>query len=202
MEIPYSEACERNKDPILSTIDQHLEAANSVLEIGTGTAQHAVHFAQAMPHLQWQASDQTHYIQGINAQLDVAKVGNIARPVELDVNQAVWLLSGAKVDLVYTANTFHIMTSADVEAFFKGLPQVLNPGAKVVVYGPFKYKDQFTSDSNAAFDQRLRERGVGSAIRDFEWVNTLAGEQGLTLLEDHNMPANNQCLVWQLGQSH
>jgi len=199
MEIPYSEACERNKDPILQVISSHLDAATDVLEIGTGTAQHAVHFTTAKTHLHWQASDQSHYLDGIEAQLDVAKLPNIKCPVELDVNQAQWLQTLQTFDLVYTANTFHIMTENDVRAFFKGVSQVLNSKAKVIVYGPFKYNGQFTSDSNHAFDQRLQARGVGSGIRDFEWVNTLAQTQGLKLLEDHAMPANNQCLVWSTG---
>lgn len=196
MEIPYSEACERNKDPILSVLSMHFDAAESVLEVGTGTGQHAVYFAQHKPHLQWQTSDQSHYIEGIHAQLGVAKVANVLRPIELNVNQTDWLETEQQFDLIYTANTFHIMTEDDVRAFFSGLPQVVKPKSKIAVYGPFKYKSKFTSDSNAAFDQRLRDRGVGSGIRDFEWVNELAQAQGLELLEDHSMPANNQCLIW------
>ncbi len=197
MEIPYSEACERNKGPILETLNSHLDTAKQVLEIGSGTAQHAVHFASMKPHLEWQTTDQQHYLNGINAQLSVAKVANVIAPLELDVNQSPWLQSDHRYDFIYTANTFHIMTAKDVEAFFAGLPSVATLNATLVVYGPFKYGDSFTSDSNAAFDQRLRARGVGSAIRDFEWVNGMANDRGFELLVDHSMPANNQCIIWQ-----
>ena len=196
MEIPYSEACERNKNPILSVLNSHFDSVKTVLEVGSGTGQHAVFFAGEKPHLIWQTSDQASYLDGINAQLNVAQIANIERPLELDVNQSPWIKSGATYDLVYTANTFHIMSENDVQAFFSGLPTVLNPACKLVVYGPFKYEGKFTSESNAAFDQRLRERGVGSGIRDFEWLNELAADCNLQLLEDHAMPANNQCLVW------
>ena len=199
MHIPYSEACERNKDPILSVLQPYLKDTSSVLEIGTGTAQHAVYFAAANPQLSWQTSDQQAYIEGINSQLSVAKVGNVEEPIVLDVNQDPWLKKSSEFDMVYSANTLHIMSTSDVEAFFNGLSAVLTDTGSLVVYGPFKYNGQFTSDSNAAFDQRLRERGVGSSIKDFEWVNELAEKEGFSLLEDVRMPANNQCLIWSKG---
>lgn len=197
MEIPYSEPCERNKDPILTVLSTHFDSAKSVLEVGSGTGQHAVYFSQHKPHLSWQTSDRSEYLDGIHAQLSVADVGNVVPPIQLDVNQPVWVESGATYDLVYTANTFHIMAEPDVEAFYAGLPTVLKANGKLVVYGPFKYGGKFTSESNAAFDQRLRDRGVGSGIRDVEWLNEMAETCGLVLLSDHSMPANNQCLIWE-----
>ncbi len=197
MEIPYSEACERNKDPILTVLSEHFKHAKSVLEVGSGTAQHAIYFSQQTPNLSWQTSDRLEYHDGILAQLAVAGVGNVLPPLELDVNQPVWVENRATYDLIYTANTIHIMAEPDVVAFFSGLPKVLKPDGKLVIYGPFKYAGKFTSDSNAAFDQSLRSRGVGSGIRDFEWLNELAASCGLALLSDHSMPANNQCLIWQ-----
>lgn len=199
MKIPYSEACERNKGPILDVLNQYFDQANTVVEVGSGTAQHAVFFAEAKPHLRWQTSDQQPYLDGINAQLAVAKLSNVISPIMLDVNQEVWVENGALFDLVFTANTLHIMSESDVEAFFAGLQQLMTDQARLVVYGPFKYSGRFTSDSNQAFDLSLRSRGVGSGIRDFEWVNRLAEQQGLYLLEDHKMPANNQCLIWSRG---
>lgn len=197
--LPFSEACERNKDVILDTIGSILSQLKTVLEIGSGTAQHAVHFARHKPDLHWQTSDQIHYIDGIVSQLSVAELANVQSPLVLEVNQQPWIISGERYDAVYTANTFHIMTEDDVSAFFKGLPQVLKPHAYLMVYGPFKYSGEFTSDSNAHFDVSLRSRECGSAIRDFEWVNGQAESIGLHLIEDHRMPANNQLLVWQLG---
>lgn len=195
--IPFSPACERNKDVILGTIRRYLAKARTVLEIGSGTAQHAVHFAHDCPHLIWQSSDQRHYLQGIEAQLSNNDANNVLHPFELDVNQAVWCVDGSRYDAIYTANTFHIMRWEEVHAFFRGLPQVINPGGLLIVYGPFRYQGAFTSASNQRFDESLRARGVGSAIRDFEAVNALVQAQTFELLEDVNMPANNQCLIWR-----
>jgi hypothetical protein len=195
--LPFSEACERNKDVILDTINPILNQLESVLEVGSGTAQHALHFARENPNLGWQTSDQIDYIDGIEAQLSVAQLSNVYKPFVLDVNQKTWIESEQKYDGIYTANTLHIMTSDDVVAFFDGLPQVLKPQAYVMIYGPFKYSGEFTSESNARFDESLRSRECGSAIRDFESVNKLAENIGLRLVKDHKMPANNQLLIWQ-----
>ena len=198
LSIPFSEACERNKDVILETISPILHDLSSVLEIGSGTAQHAVHFARKFTKLAWQTSDQKHYIDGIKAQLSVANLENLPSPLLIDVNQQPWVKSGQQYDGLYSANTLHIMTKADVEAFFTELTSVLKANAYVMIYGPFKYAGKFTSESNAHFDQSLRLRECGSAIRGFEWVNGLAERVGLRLINDHQMPANNQLLVWQL----
>ncbi|MFT6408733.1 MAG: cyclopropane fatty-acyl-phospholipid synthase-like methyltransferase [Arenicella sp.] len=200
--IPFSEACERNKDVILETVKPYLEKVTSVLEVGSGTAQHAIHFSQALTSLQWQASDQYEYLDGINAALNNAKsmglrIDNVSFPIELNVNQPIWVENGPRFDAIYTANTFHIMSQSDVERFFSGLDLVTQIGSYLIVYGPFKYQGQFTSESNLNFDASLRSRGVGSAIRDFELINDLAQAQGFDLLKDYPMPANNQCVVWQ-----
>jgi len=162
--------------------------------VGSGTGQHAVFFAEAFPFIVWQCADQAVYLDGVRAQLTHAKLSNLPKPLVLDVNQSVWVESGAKFDAVYSANTLHIMDEASVEAFFAGLPAVMKADAYLIVYGPFKYAGEFTSESNAGFDLSLRSRGVGSGIRDFEWVNELAEAQGLSLVLDQAMPANNQCL--------
>jgi len=195
--IPFSGACERNKDVILEVILPYLSKAKTVLEIGSGTAQHAIYFAQNMPHLIWQTSDQKEYLEGINAQLQNADIDNVQRPYELDVNQNHWIENQQRFDLIYTANTFHIMRWSDVCVFFNGLNTVVNTNAVLIVYGPFKYNGKYTSASNQAFDHTLRSRECGSAIRDFESVDELAKEQGFELIKDHSMPANNQCLIWQ-----
>ena len=195
--IPYSEACERNKDPILKVIRPYLMAVNRVLEIGSGTAQHAIFFADALPHLRWQTADQEHYLEGIRAQLNNAKLTNVESPLEIDVNQATWLAKPDKYPLVYTANTLHIMSEVEVRKFFTGLNQVIDDDAILIIYGPFCYHGKFTSQSNADFDASLRSRGVGSGIRDFELIQSLAKELNFSLIEDVPMPANNQTLVWQ-----
>ncbi len=197
--IPFSEACERNKDVILDVLRPHLQSIESVLEIGSGTAQHAVHFARAFTQLQWQCADQAHYIDGIEAQLGVANVDNVLAPLLIDVKQPVWVASGQRFEAVFSANTFHIMSLAEVEMFFSRLPTVIFENGLLIVYGPFKYGGDFTSESNAMFDANLRSRECGSAIRDFEQVNQFANEVGFSLVADHAMPANNQCLIWQHG---
>lgn len=206
MNIPFSQACERNKDPILEAIQPYLQDAKSVLEIGSGTGQHALYFAQNLSHLTWQTSDQAQYLDGINAQINNAKqhnqeLSNLINPFELDVTQPDWLpkaLAGQKFDAVYSANTLHIMAWNQVKAFFAGLPEVVAKDTYLIIYGPFKYQGKFTSESNEVFDQDLISRGVGSAIRDFEEVDQLAKEVGFRLVKDIAMPANNQCLIWRL----
>ena len=195
--IPFSGACERNKDVILDVISPYLNKAKTVLEIGSGTAQHAIYFAQNTPHIVWQTSDQIEYLEGINAQLQNTNIDNVQRPYELDVNQTQWIENQQRFDLIYTANTFHIMSWSDVCAFFNGLNSAVNKNAVLIVYGPFKYSGNFTSASNQVFDQTLRSRECGSAIRNFEAVDELAKEQGFELIKDHPMPANNQCLIWK-----
>lgn len=195
--LPFSAACERNKDPILSVIAPYLAQSSMVLEIGSGTAQHAVYFAKAFPDVKWQTSDQAHYVEGIQARLMAEQMDNVIAPVVLDVNQPVWFTDKQQFDLIYSANTLHIMSDDDVTAFFNGLSAVTSIGSHLIIYGPFIYQGQFTSDSNAWFDQDLRTRGVGSSIKEFDLVNQLAKQQGFVLQADHAMPANNQCLIWE-----
>ena len=196
-EIPFSLACERNQEPILSVILEYLSDSETALEIGSGTAQHAVHFALTFPQLLWQTSDQAGCLDGIRLQLDHAKLKNVLYPLELNVNQDQWLQDQKSFDIVYSANTLHIMSDDDVVAFFQGLPQVSKAGSYLIVYGPFKYQGRFTSVSNAEFDLNLRVRGCGSSIKEFDDVNALAWKHGFELLKDHSMPANNQCIIWQ-----
>lgn len=194
--VPFSAACERNKDPILDVLRPYFMAMTDVLEIGTGTAQHALYFATHCPNLRWQTSDLEHCLEGIRAQLLNAGQTNVLPPLSLDVMQPDWRRDGAQYDAVYTANTLHIMNRSQVQALFSGLPDVGRADCLLMIYGPFKYRGEFTSASNAAFDASLRDRGVGSAIRDFEWIDDLAAAAGFRLLEDKAMPANNQMLVW------
>jgi cyclopropane fatty-acyl-phospholipid synthase-like methyltransferase len=198
--IPYSSACERNKDAILSVIFSYLANAERVLEIGTGTAQHAVYFAQHHSHLSWQTSDVAQYHSGINAQLELAGVANVLAPLVLDVRQSVWDDSQNRYDVIFTANTLHIMSDDEVAHFFQKLPRVSSPNAILIVYGPFKYNGEFTSPSNASFDQSLRANlNANSSIKDIETICELAHASGYQLLQDHSMPANNQCLIWRKG---
>jgi SAM-dependent methyltransferase len=193
--LPWSDACERNKDPILEVLRGAFADRRRVIEIGSGTGQHAVHFARHLPHLQWQPTDRAEYLDGLAARIAVEGPPNLAAPVELDVLQARW--PPVHGDAVFSANTLHIMSWPAVEALFAGLPRVLEAAGVLAIYGPFKYDGQFTTPSNAAFDAMLRERDAQSGLRDFESVNALAETAGLTLQADHAMPSNNQLLVWR-----
>ena len=192
---PHSPATERNRGPILAVLQRHFADRRRVLEIGSGSGEHAVHFAAAMPWLQWQCSDLADGLPGIRAWLDEAGLSNTPAPVALDV-AASWPAVG-RFDAVFSANTLHIMAWDQVERMFEGLDVVLEDGAVVVVYGPFNYRGAYTSDSNAAFDQWLKQADPRRGIRDVEAVLGLAEGIGLELVEDVGMPANNRCLVWR-----
>jgi cyclopropane fatty-acyl-phospholipid synthase-like methyltransferase len=191
---PYADACDRNRGPILEVLRRHFADRRRVLEIGSGTGQHAVYFASALPHLTWQTSDREEHLAGIRLWLEEAQLPNTPAPLALDVSGA-W--PEARFDALFSANTLHIMSSDEVQRLFAALPGVMSADAILAVYGPFNYGGAFTSPSNAAFDATLRRRSVKSGIRDFEAVDRLAQASGLKLLEDCAMPANNRTLVWQ-----
>ena len=196
-EKPFSPASERNRDPILEALRGHFACVREVLEIGSGTGQHAVHFAAAMPWLSWQCSDRADYLSGIGMWLDEAALPNTPPPVELDVAQGPWPVRS--FDAAFSANTLHIMGWPEVEAFFAGLDKTLAADAVLAVYGPFNYGGRFTSDSNRAFDASLKARDPGMGIRDVGAVDALAQTIGLRLVDDIAMPANNRCRVWRRG---
>ena len=192
---PYSAACDNNREPILSVISELFADCESVLEIGSGTGQHAVYFAESLPHLQWHTSDCKEHHHGIKMWLDEAKLRNTHYPLELDVAVNTW--PDLYVDTVFSANTAHIMHWHEVEMFFRGVGALLPDNGIFVLYGPFNYDGKYTSESNARFDQWLKERDLGSGIRDFEEVNELAEHAGMLLRQDYKMPANNRILYWQ-----
>lgn len=197
MEKPNAPSCERNREPILEVLKEHFADRQIVLEIGSGTGQHAIFFAAALPHLIWQTSDRPENLPGITAWLDEALLPNTPAPLEFDVAKA-W--PEQRFDAIFSANTLHIMPWAAVQSLFAGLSVLLVEGAKVAIYGPFNYGGRFTSESNAAFDRWLKDRGAHQGIRDFDAVNDLAERAGLVLLEDRAMPSNNRCLIWQRGE--
>lgn len=193
-ERPFAPACERNKEPILAVLREHFADRKRVLEVGSGTGQHAVHFAANLPHLVWQTSDRAENLPGIRAWLAHARLPNTPDTLTLDVTHA-W--PDTRFDAVFSANTLHIMSWPEVETFFARLADVLEDNAVLAIYGPFRYNGRHTSDSNAAFEASLRAATPHRAIRDFEAVDALAQDLGLKLVEDHAMPANNRCLVWK-----
>lgn len=195
MNKPYAEACDRNRAPILSVIEPLFADCKSVLEIGSGTGQHAVFFAAKMPHLVWQTSDVKENHADIKAWLHDAELSNVGAPVLLDVKQKNW--PDINVDAVFTANTVHIMHQDGVEAMFAGAGKLLPQQGKFVLYGPFNYRNQYTSESNARFDMWLKARDPQSGIRNFDDLDTLANAAGMIFRQDYDMPANNRILYWQ-----
>ena len=191
---PFAPACERNREPILAVLRAHFAHRRGVLEIGSGTGQHAVHFAAAMPWLTWQCSDVEGNLPGIRRWLDDAALANTPPPLALDVRGA-W--PARRFDAVFTANTLHIMGWDEVERCFAGIDEVLADDGVVVAYGPFRRGGTHTSDSNREFDAWLRARDPRSGVRDLEAVDALARGIGLAVVADVAMPANNACLVWR-----
>jgi len=196
---PFSIACERNKGPILERLATLLPQSAHVVEIGAGTGQHAVHFARALQHLDWQPTDRAEYLPGLAARILHEGPPNLRAPIELDVNWAVWPVDD--VDVIYSANTLHIMSWPEIEAMMRGVGRACARTASLVVYGPFRYGGHYTSQSNADFDADLRAYNPLSGVRDFEAVDALVRAQQFELVTDHRMPANNQLLMWRRGDA-
>ena len=192
---PFSESCQQNREPILEILRKELHSQhNSLLEIGSGTGQHAVYFAPEFPHIDWQTSDLEENIEGIKQWLTEYPQPNLPPPIVLDTLHS-WPQD--TYDIVFSANTTHIMSWEAVRCMFHGLRRCLNPRGKLILYGPFNYQGQYTSPSNAQFDQWLKQRDASSGIRNFENLIELAGAAELTLTQDYTMPVNNRILVWQ-----
>jgi SAM-dependent methyltransferase len=197
--LPHSDACERNKGPILEVLRGEFAGVTQVLEIGSGTGQHAVHFAAGLPWLTWQPTELAESLPGLRRRISVEGAKNLRAPLELDVTAHSW--KAGSFDGVFSANTLHIMHWPQVEALFASLPAVLKPRAVLAIYGPFRYRGKYTSASNASFDDWLHAQDPASGIRDFEAVDALARQSGFALVADHRMPANNQTLVWKATAS-
>jgi len=192
---PYAESCEKNKEPVLGVLKEIFANSTRVLEISSGTGQHAVYFGRELPHLIWQPSELAQNLPGIRAWLDEAQLPNVLPPLAIDVNDARWPVTA--VDAIFNANTVHIISWAEVERMFAHIARAIAPGGCVCFYGPYNYDGKFTSESNARFDAWLKARDPNSGVRDFEAVNRLAASHGLQLLRDIEMPSNNRMLVWE-----
>jgi len=192
---PFAESCEQNKDPILGVLRELLTEPGLVLEIGSGTGQHAVYFAGRLPHLVWQPSDTAENLPGIQQWRQEAGLANVREPLELDVCRRPWPVAGA--DAVFSANTVHIMSWPQVECFFEGVGTVLGPGGLFCLYGPFNFDGRYTAESNARFDRWLKERDPRMGVRDYEDLAALAAAAGLEAVARYPMPADNFTLVWR-----
>lgn len=195
MEKPYSVACERNRDPILEVLKQVITRDdNRLLEVGSGTGQHAVYFAPHFPWMEWYPTDVQANLAGMKLWFDEAKISNIQKPQRMEVGKDE--LPKLKFEIIYTANTFHIMHWKECKSLMKMFGGRLREGSRVIIYGPFKYEGQFTSESNADFDQTLKAKDPMSGIRSFEDVNNAMIKNGFELTLDVDMPANNQMLIF------
>lgn len=191
---PFAESCEINKYPILDVLKEIFSERRLVLEIASGTGQHAVYFGRELPHLTWQTSELVQNHDGIQAWLDEANLPNVLPPIAIDVNDASWPVTS--FDAIFNANTVHIISWPEVEALFAHIARIIEPGGCVCFYGPYNYGGKFTSESNARFDEWLKSRDPNSGVRDFEVINRLASSHGLSLVSDIEMPINNRTLVW------
>jgi len=195
--MPFSQACENNKQPILAQLRLAFSQCNQVLEIGSGTGQHAVYFAKNLPQLNWQTSDLLINHQGINQWLEQFPSNNLQPPITIDLNRP-WQLSSiaSPINGIFTANTLHIISWPLVIEFFNSIATHLVAKGTVCIYGPFNYQGQFSSDSNATFDLWLKDRDINSGIRNLEAIIVLASAAKLQLINDQEMPANNRLLVF------
>jgi len=191
---PHSAACERNRDPILQVLRQWFTQPGAVLEIGSGTGQHAVHFAEHLPHLQWQPTDCEGNLPAICMWVEGSAWSNLCAPQKLDVRDSEWPLASA--DYVFSANTAHIMSWQEVELMFAGVGRVLRGCGLFCLYGPFNREGRFTSESNREFDASLRAHDPNMGLRDDQALIALGRRNGLVFTAEHALPANNRMLVW------
>lgn len=201
---PFSQPCENNKNAILEKLKTVFSQSNHILEIGSGTGQHAIHFSENMPHICWQTSDLENNHRGINQWIAGSDLPNVMSPIAVDlaaIERSLKSINEVKkynaLNGMFTANTLHIVSLELVEAFLKLAGKLLESGQPLVIYGPFNYQGQFTSESNQGFDLWLRERDINSGIRDIEYIQEQARHNGFSLEDDHEMPANNRLLVFR-----
>ena len=195
MELPFSEACERNKGPILEVLRKVFSKTETVLEIGSGTGQHAVHFSTHLSHLVWQPTELGERVAILKSRIDLEGPGNLLPAKELDVLRNNWELE--KTDAVFIANVFHIAPIEVMHSCFKGMSKCLKRLGIFSVYGPFRFEGKFTSPSNAEFDCSLKTNNPEWGIRDFEQLCQVAEERGFTFQHNYSMPTNNQLLVFK-----
>lgn len=190
----FSPSCERNKDDILTVLQEVLPNSGTVLEIGSGTGQHAVFFAAGSPGLIWQPADLSENHPSIRAWASESGLPNLREPLEIDLVRDNWPVTSAHA--IVCINTIHIVAWRGVENLFAGAGRILTPGGVMYVYGAYRYATQPLEASNEDFDRWLKQRDPQSGVRDFETVNTLAKKNGLALAGDRPMPANNRSIWW------
>jgi len=197
--LPFSQACENNKQSILEILQTELQCCNRLLEIGSGTGQHSVYFAPHLLQLKWQTSDVTGNHRHIIAWHNAYPAPNLYSPLAFDLStDSVPVNSQFNLpyDVIFTANTLHIISRALVERLFALAGEALPVDGKLIVYGPFNEHGKYTSEGNQRFDRMLRAGNPDSGIRDKEDVVNLANAHHIQLSKTYAMPANNQLLVF------
>jgi len=191
----WAESAEQNKVPITEALSPYFSTAKRVLELGSGTGQHAVHFAQKHPQLEWLPSERQCNLEMLRQNLRLNALSNVNNAIAIDASDDTW--PQLDVDLVYSANTLHIMSWDAVCQLFVHLGQLLKAQQRFCVYGPFRFPDRPFATSNAAFDQYLKQQDALSGIRDIDALKAVASAHNLYLENDIEMPANNHVLLWQ-----
>jgi len=192
-------APERNKTPILEVLQRILPEAGTLLEVASGTGQHAAYFARSLPGWRWQPSDvDPKNLASIAAYWEQAQLPNLVEPRALDVCADDW--GTGPLDAVFNANMIHISPWACCEGLLRGSARHLRAGGQLILYGPFRIGGAHTASSNHDFDADLRGRNASWGVRDLETVAELALTLGLELRERVEMPANNQCVVFARGR--
>ena len=191
----YSPAAEKNKTPILEELRDRLAPTARVLEVGSGSGQHALHFTEALPELRWQPTEHPAVMPALEANLGAAGREAILQPLALDLAADSW--PTGPFDAVYAANVMHIVSVPLGEALLRGAASVLGEGGQLLLYGPYRFDGAFTTESNAEFDQWLKARDPASGVRDFEAVAAAAEAVGLVLEDNRAMPSNNQLLCFR-----
>lgn len=191
-------ATARNREPILEGLARWLVEPARVLEIASGTGQHAVYFAERMPHLEWQPSDRAaDLLESIEAWVADAGLPNVRRPIVLDAAASTWPVAPGDFDAIFNANMIHIAPWPVALGLFAGAGRTLEAGGLLFLYGPFRVDGQHTAPSNAAFDENLRARDPDWGVRDLTEVRALAETHGLSLVEESDLPANNKLIVFR-----
>ncbi len=188
----FSQACENNKQPIAELLQTVFSEPGLIVEIGSGSGQHAVYMASVLPHVIWQPTDMAEALHSVEAYRRESGLSNIKPALAMNVLDATWPIT--EVDGVFSANTAHIMSWPAVEAMFRGVAGLLAQDKPFLLYGPFNYSGEFTSEGNIRLDAWARSVYPGAGIRDFGEVCDFAEQCGFTLLQDHTMPANNRLL--------
>ena len=191
----FSQAADNNKTPILNTLREWLSNGELVLEIGSGSGQHAIHITSTLSKIRWQPTEHPDVLPILTKNISSFGSTNILTPQSLDLAAVEW--PAESVDCVYAANVIHIVAETLGRKLIETAAEILGAGGLLALYGPFKYQGDFTTTSNAEFDDWLKDRNPKSGIRDFEWVMELAKDSGLTFVEDRSMPANNQFLAFR-----